>query len=664
VGNNHYSATNPCRRFRYDNSTGVLGSVPSGITLANTLGHVVEAETDSCASPITQSSILTDEWFSYSARGENLDLWESTSHSGGWYHAQQDYFANGVTQTLQGFKGTGTPFSDLFTYNLDGKGRPYGMVDTTLSSSIWNSTAYNVADQPTAVVPSAGGTESFAYDGNSGRMTQWSSTAASKTQTGNLTWNANGTLWQMQITDTANSANAQTCSYTYDDLARLKSAHCGTVWSQDFTYDAWGNINKSGSVNFSSQGGTGNRVPGFTYDSAGNVTNDGANTYSYNAEGSPISAAGVQMTFDALGRAVERNNGSSYTQIVYSPSGLKYAYMNGQTLNRYLAPMAGGMAAVHVHGSPDTGYFQHSDWLGSSRFASTGSGTVQYDRAYAPFGEVYAEQGGTTNRNFTGQTEDTTPGIYDFLFRQQSQSQGRWLVPDPAGLAAVDLTNPQTWNRYAYLSNNPLNAVDPLGLYLEVCPPDYYGGDCSAPPAGGGDGGIIIPCWWCDGGGGGHPRPTPPPSPPPSQPPAQQPVHFPNETLGIPNGMNVNLGGPLGAILPSAICGDMGPCNSIGAGFGPEEEVLLGGLCVAQPEFCAAILIGSYITVAYGPQIIQTVKDITNTTGSIIDCWNQYAEDLQACKDAYPPGPQRQECFQKAKAKLDYCRGNIKGPVQ
>src|SRR5271157_3156081 len=43
-------------------------------------------------------------------------------------------------------------------------------------------------------------------------------------------------------------------------------------------------------------------------------------------------------------------------------------------------------------------------------------------------------------------------------------AQGRWLVPDPAGLAAVDLTNPQTWNRYAYANNNPLGNVDPFGL--------------------------------------------------------------------------------------------------------------------------------------------------------------------------------------------------------
>jgi len=94
---------------------------------------------------------------------------------------------------------------------------------------------------------------------------------------------------------------------------------------------------------------------------------------------------------------------------------------------------------------------------------------VIYDRAYAPFGEPYAETA-TTNRNFTGQTEDTTPGLYDFLFRQQSQSQGRWLVPDPAGLAAVDITNPQTWNRYAYVANNPLSFTDHLGLALDETP--------------------------------------------------------------------------------------------------------------------------------------------------------------------------------------------------
>jgi len=38
------------------------------------------------------------------------------------------------------------------------------------------------------------------------------------------------------------------------------------------------------------------------------------------------------------------------------------------------------------------------------------------------------------------------------------------ISPDPAGLQASDPSNPQSWNRYAYVLNNPLSMVDPLGL--------------------------------------------------------------------------------------------------------------------------------------------------------------------------------------------------------
>ncbi|MDR3560862.1 MAG: hypothetical protein P4N59_05410, partial [Negativicutes bacterium] len=42
--------------------------------------------------------------------------------------------------------------------------------------------------------------------------------------------------------------------------------------------------------------------------------------------------------------------------------------------------------------------------------------------------------------------------------------QGRWLSPDPAGLGVARPNNPQTWNRYAYVGNKPLQTVDSLGL--------------------------------------------------------------------------------------------------------------------------------------------------------------------------------------------------------
>jgi hypothetical protein len=38
------------------------------------------------------------------------------------------------------------------------------------------------------------------------------------------------------------------------------------------------------------------------------------------------------------------------------------------------------------------------------------------------------------------------------------------MTPDPAGLAAVNPANPQSWNRYAYVLNAPTELTDPLGL--------------------------------------------------------------------------------------------------------------------------------------------------------------------------------------------------------
>jgi RHS repeat-associated protein len=326
-------------------------------------------------------------------------------------------------------------------------------------------------------------------------MTQWQSTAGSATQTGYLSWNANGTLRQLQIIDTANSANSQTCTNIYDDLARLSSFDCGTSnWGQGFSYDAFGNITKSvlnqhtGVAFNPGYNSATNQVSGFGYDSMGDVIYDVSNGYSYDADGRPVGEGGKYVSYDAFGRAAEINNGGVYTDIVYDAQGRKFAYMNGQTLNQYRVPMVAGMAAVHVHGNPDTGYFQHADWLGSSRFSSTGAGAVVYDRAYAPFGEVYAELNGVaTNRSFTGQTSDViqgSPAYYDFMFRQQASSPGRWLVPDPAGVAAVDITNPQTWNRYAYVGNNPLSSIDPLGLDNDCggpCTPQLFSyGNCYA----------------------------------------------------------------------------------------------------------------------------------------------------------------------------------------
>lgn len=60
--------------------------------------------------------------------------------------------------------------------------------------------------------------------------------------------------------------------------------------------------------------------------------------------------------------------------------------------------------------------------------------------------------------------QDTASNVYDFPAREYG-IQGRWPSPDPAGLAAVNPMAPQTWNRYAYVRNSPLESTDPTGMF-------------------------------------------------------------------------------------------------------------------------------------------------------------------------------------------------------
>lgn len=219
VGNSNQNGTNVCKRFRYDNSPGYPGSAkPSGV--ANTLGRLIEAATDLCENG--NDGIVTDEWFSYNARGELTDIWESTLHSGRYYHASAAYWPNGVLDSLtEATSGYG------LTYSVDGAGRIYSSGYPAGSTNYLSSTTYNAAGQPTTVALPSGDSDTFSYDGNSGRMTQYNFNVNGQSDVGTLTWNSNGTLANLSITDPFNASNSQTCAYVHDDLSRISSAECG-----------------------------------------------------------------------------------------------------------------------------------------------------------------------------------------------------------------------------------------------------------------------------------------------------------------------------------------------------------------------------------------------------------------------------------------------------
>jgi RHS repeat-associated protein len=73
-------------------------------------------------------------------------------------------------------------------------------------------------------------------------------------------------------------------------------------------------------------------------------------------------------------------------------------------------------------------------------------------------------------QKFTGQEHDGGTEFDFFHARYLSAAQQRFMSPDP-GNAGADLANPQSWNGYAYVGNNPMNATDPSGF----CPVSFAG---------------------------------------------------------------------------------------------------------------------------------------------------------------------------------------------
>jgi RHS repeat-associated protein len=153
------------------------------------------------------------------------------------------------------------------------------------------------------------------------------------------------------------------------------------------------------------------------------------------------------------------------------------------------------------------------------------NGAASEDYLYYPWGQEWTVAGTATEYHFAGfEWHDSPANLEPALFRNYASTEGRWLSPDPLG---GDVTNPQSLDRYAYVTNNPTTFTDPLGLDATGCTQatmadGTQGYGCSGPDSvtvvasaggmslGGGLGGdvpppylIFRPGWGAGGGSGG-----------------------------------------------------------------------------------------------------------------------------------------------------------------
>jgi len=139
-----------------------------------------------------------------------------------------------------------------------------------------------------------------------------------------------------------------------------------------------------------------------------------------------------------------------------------YVYLGGQ-----MVAIQSGNAVSWVHQDPVT----------KSQRVTNSSGTVVSTIELDPWG-------GDTNRSsnqafqpkrFTSYNRDVN-GSDEAMFRRYNRWHGRFDQPDPYD-GSYTLTDPQSFNRYAYVQNDPVNFTDPTGLMKIICGPGGSVGD-------------------------------------------------------------------------------------------------------------------------------------------------------------------------------------------
>lgn len=349
-----------------------------------------------------------------------------------------------------------------------------GLDRITSASSLQGSISYtyDAAGRRTSMTAAAQATANYTYD-NANRLTAITQGG----ETVQLAYDADNRRTMLTL------PNGITVNYGYDTASELT----GLTYAQGngtklgdltYAYDADGRIiSKSGTFatdvlpTATKQPATfdlNDRKTSFngqtlTYDANGNLTSDGTNTYVWNARNqlAQINQGGatqLSFSYDALGRRTSKAVQGPATQFLYDGSNAVQE-SQGSAIN----PILVGLGIDERFARNDvTGrtYFL-TDMLNSTVALTDPSGAIRQKYSYDPYGSVTpsdATTGFTNPYQYTGREADS-PGLYYYRARYYSPMMSGFISEDPIGFAGGQPSF------YAYVGGNPLNRIDPLGLW-------------------------------------------------------------------------------------------------------------------------------------------------------------------------------------------------------
>jgi RHS repeat-associated protein len=240
-------------------------------------------------------------------------------------------------------------------------------------------------------------------------------------------------------------------------------------WGNSYGYDAWGNLitktpTKCSAENLSVSALNNNQLSGYGYDAAGNMTHDATTNvnYSYDAENRITGGGSYTYIYDADGNRVEKSNGSTGTIYWYMTPGIvAESDLKGNPKSEYVFFAGERIARKDFPGNAVSYYF--SDQLKTASVITNSTGAITEDEDYYPWGgELQFVNNDSNHYKFTSKERDSETGLDYFGARYYGNALGRFATPDDP-FADQDQADPQSWNMYSYVRNNPTDYSDPDG---------------------------------------------------------------------------------------------------------------------------------------------------------------------------------------------------------
>ncbi len=173
-----------------------------------------------------------------------------------------------------------------------------------------------------------------------------------------------------------------------------------------------------------------------------------------------IAGGGTSASFayDGLGRRISKTVNSTSTQFVYDGLNPVQELSGGSPVANLLPGLGIDEFISRTEGGTTSTFLTNA--LGSTIALTDGTGTVQTEYTYDPFGMATVTGTSSTNSfQFTGREHDGT-GLLYYRARYYSPVIQRFISEDLIGFAGGDP------NLYGYVGNSPINFTDPIGLLV------------------------------------------------------------------------------------------------------------------------------------------------------------------------------------------------------